>query len=274
MTVEETGGDGSARSGVSYGTVGGVSMRWVAISNPGRVRMTNEDGALTGPGLFLLADGMGGHDRGEVASAAALEALAEVFGAEPQDAQAVMESVVDRLRSAHATIEGIDSDSGKRAGTTVTGVVLTTYEGVPHWLVVNIGDSRTYRLAGGYFEQLTVDHSQVQELVNGGFLSPEQARTDPRRNVITRALGAGMEPDADFWIVPAQPEEKLLLCSDGLNGELTDDEILAILDSDAPIDECAEQLISAALNAGGRDNVTVVVVDVTTTLAESAEPVA
>ncbi|BDH57186.1 PP2C family serine/threonine-protein phosphatase [Tsukamurella sp. PLM1] len=175
-----------------------------------------------------------------------------------------MEKVVDRLRDAHAAIEAIDSETGKRAGTTVTGVLLTTYEGVPHWLVVNIGDSRTYRLAEGYFEQLTVDHSQVEELINGGFLSPEQARVDPRRNVITRALGAGMEPDADFWIVPAQPREKLLVCSDGLNGELTDDEIRHILDSDVPIDECADQLVSAALNAGGRDNVTVIVVDATT----------
>ncbi|CAM3203087.1 PP2C family protein-serine/threonine phosphatase [Tsukamurella hominis] len=260
MTAEA----GEARSEIVYGVQGGVSMKWVAISNPGRVRLTNEDGALTGPGMFLLADGMGGHDAGEVASAAALEALAEVFGPEPADAQVVMEQVVDRLRDAHAAIEAIDSETGKRAGTTVTGVLLTTYEGVPHWLVVNIGDSRTYRLAEGYFEQLTVDHSQVQELINGGFLSPEQARVDPRRNVITRALGAGMEPDADFWIVPAQPREKLLVCSDGLNGELTDDEIRQILESDVPIDECADQLVAAALNAGGRDNVTVIVVDATT----------
>ncbi|WP_051159023.1 PP2C family serine/threonine-protein phosphatase [Tsukamurella sp. 1534] len=263
MTVESQ-GEGSARSDVVYGVQGGVWMKWVAISNPGRVRTTNEDGALTGPGMFLLADGMGGHDAGEVASAAALEALAEVFGPEPEDAQVVMEQVVDRLRQAHAAIEAIDSETGKRAGTTVTGVLLTTYDGVPHWLVVNIGDSRTYRLAEGYFEQLTVDHSQVQELINGGFLSPEQARVDPRRNVITRALGAGMEPDADFWIVPAQPHERLLVCSDGLNGELTDDEISAILDSDAAIDECADHLVESALNAGGRDNVTVIVVDATT----------
>ena len=199
MTGEIVRGDGATRSGVNVGTRAGLTMRWAAVSHAGRVRTTNEDGALTGEGIFILADGMGGHDAGEVASAAVLKEMESVFGHEAEDLESVMEQVVDRLRDAHRLIEEIDSDTGKRAGTTVTGVVLTTYEDAPHWLVLNIGDSRTYRLVDDYFEQLTVDHSQVQELVNGGYLSPEQARTDPRRNVITRALGAGMEPDADFW---------------------------------------------------------------------------
>lgn len=261
MSVDTPRGDGAMRSGINVGSRAGLTMRWAAVSHAGRVRTSNEDGALTGEGIFILADGMGGHDAGEVASAAVLKEMEAVFGHEAEDLDAVMEQVVDRLREAHRKIEEIDSESGKRAGTTVTGVVLTTYENAPHWLVLNIGDSRTYRLVDDYFEQLTVDHSQVQELVTGGYLTPDQARTDPRRNVITRALGAGMEPDADFWCVPAQAAERLLVCSDGLNGELTDEEIFAILRGGNTPDECADQLVSAALNAGGRDNVTVVVVE-------------
>lgn len=239
--------------------VGELTLRWAAVSDVGLVREANEDAALVGTGMFLLADGMGGHDCGEIASAAALNALE---GVDIDDLETTRASVVDRLQQAQDAIENIDTDSGRRAGTTVTGAVLVTENGEPQWLVLNIGDSRTYRLLGGVLEQVTQDHSQVQELVDAGFITAEQARVDPRRNVITRALGAGMEPDADFFAVPATPGERLLVCSDGLTGEVEDEQIRELLSGNADPGEAAAALVAAALAGGGRDNVTIIVADV------------
>jgi len=134
-------------------------------------------------------------------------------------------------------------------------------DGLPYWLVVNLGDSRTYRLAGTTFEQLSVDHSEVQELVESGELSVEQARQHPRRNIITRALGAGMRQEPDFWLVPIEEGDRILVCSDGLTGEILDSRIAGILlDQPDPAD-AAHALVEAALSAGGRDNISVIVVD-------------
>jgi PPM family protein phosphatase len=154
------------------------------------------------------------------------------------------------------------NDDFDAPGSTVSGVGLAMYENRPSWLVFNIGDSRTYLLQGGELEQVTVDHSQVQELVDSG-VPHEVARTRVARNVITRAIGGGMPtaPRTDQWLVPARPGDRVLVCSDGLSEELTDQLITAILQSFANAGEAAEQLVNAALDAGGRDNVTAVVVD-------------
>jgi protein phosphatase len=239
--------------------VGEVALRWAAVSDVGLVREANEDAAYVGAGLLLLADGMGGHDCGEIASAAALNSLAEV---DIDDLESTRASVVERLQAAQSDIEGIDTDSGRRAGTTVTGAILLVEDGEPQWLVLNIGDSRTYRLLGGVLEQVTQDHSQVQELVDAGFITAEQARVDPRRNVITRALGAGMEPDADFFAVPVTPGERLLVCSDGLTGEVEDEQIGELLSANDDPADAAAALVAAALAGGGRDNITIIVADV------------
>ncbi|SIR87145.1 PP2C family protein-serine/threonine phosphatase [Williamsia sterculiae] len=240
--------------------VGDVHVSWAAVSDVGRSRETNEDAALAIPGLYVVADGMGGHDRGEVASEAALESLR---AAERADIAATRLSIVDRLDAAQQDIAGIDSASGRSAGTTVTGIALVDDPTGPQWLVFNIGDSRTYRYAAGQLDQVTTDHSQVQELVAAGYLTVEQARVDPRRNVITRALGAGMPPDADFVYLPAVAGELILICSDGLPGELPDAEIEAILTDHPDVVDAADALVEAAVATGGRDNVTVVVVAVT-----------
>lgn len=239
--------------------VGEVALRWAAVSDVGLVREANEDAAYVGAGLLLLADGMGGHDCGEIASAAALNSLAEV---DIDDLESTRASVVERLQAAQSDIEAIDTDSGRRAGTTVTGAILLVEDGEPQWLVLNIGDSRTYRLLGGVLEQVTQDHSQVQELVDAGFITAEQARVDPRRNVITRALGAGMEPDADFFAVPVTPGERLLVCSDGLTGEVEDEQIGELLSANDDPADAAAALVAAALAGGGRDNITIIVADV------------
>lgn len=240
-------------------TLAGLQLEWAAVCNVGRVREANEDAALVEPGRYLLADGMGGHDSGELASEAALETLAavEALGDQTETQLALIELLAD----AQIRIGEIDTESERRAGTTATGAVLVTHDGEPHWLVLNIGDSRTYRLQSGEFEQLTVDHSQVQEFVDAGFLTPEQARVDPRRNVITRALGAGMaEPEADFFSLRALPGDTLLICSDGLTGELPDEEIADLLRSAATAQDGAEALVEATLALGAHDNVTVIVI--------------
>ncbi|MBE7161074.1 MAG: serine/threonine-protein phosphatase [Williamsia herbipolensis] len=241
---------------------GDLELLWSAVSDVGLVRETNEDAALVSEGRFLLADGMGGHDRGEVASESALSALGEV---ELADMATTRDGVVAALDSAQETIAGISSRNGRRAGTTVTGAVLVTYDDADQWLVLNIGDSRTYRWSDGTLEQVTADHSQVQELVDAGYLTPEQARVDPRRNVITRALGAGMDAEADFFLFPVVRGDVLLVCSDGLTGELPDGEIAAIVAEHATTENpdpqaLATELVAATLSLGARDNVTVVVV--------------
>ncbi|MCX2752532.1 MULTISPECIES: PP2C family serine/threonine-protein phosphatase [unclassified Gordonia (in: high G+C Gram-positive bacteria)] len=241
--------------------VGELRLEWSAACNVGRVRETNEDAALALPGMYLLADGMGGHDSGELASEAALLTLSEATSA--GELKATQLQLDDLLLAAQRRIGEIDTETERRAGTTATGIVLVTHEQTPHWLVLNIGDSRTYRFQNGSLNQLTTDHSQVQEFIDAGFLTPEQARTDPRRNVITRALGAGMvDPVADYSSTPAFPGDVLLLCTDGLTGELPDEEIGDILRNAEDSRQAAERLVDAALALGAHDNVTVIVVSV------------
>lgn len=241
--------------------VGDLRLDWSVYSDVGRVRDANEDAALVLPGRYLLADGMGGHESGELASEAALLTLAEV---EPGAELAGTRDALDQLLvDAQQRIGGIDGFSDRRAGTTVTGAVLVTDEDVLNWLILNIGDSRTYRFQNGTLQLLTRDHSQVQEFVDAGVITAEQARIDPRRNVITRALGAGMaEPDADYFSTPALPGDVLLICSDGLTGELPDAEIAEILAGSDSVEDAAASLVDAALFVGAHDNVTVVVVAV------------
>jgi protein phosphatase len=147
------------------------------------------------------------------------------------------------------------------AGTTLSGVSIASVDGLGYWLVVNIGDSRTYQFANGELEQITVDHSYVQELIDEGELTPGEAMKDPRRNIITRAIGAGSVGEADYWLFPAERGDRMLICSDGLTTELTDDRIAEILAAQPDPQRAADILTAEAVRAGGRDNVTVVVVD-------------
>lgn len=226
-----------------------------AATSVGRVRQVNEDSYLAVPPLFVVADGMGGHGGGNVASRIAVEEMGAVATLRPLYAEAVLTSLE------RANREIIERDMANRMGTTATGLAGIEAAGGDHLMVFNIGDSRVYRLAGGRLEQLTVDHSEVQELVLAGVITREQARTHPRRNVVTRALGsdAGLHPD--HWLLPAVSGDRYLICSDGLFGELPDDVIAPLLAAGDP-QRAAQALVAAAVQAGGRDNVTVIVVDV------------
>ncbi|GAA1809813.1 PP2C family protein-serine/threonine phosphatase [Nesterenkonia flava] len=220
-------------------------------------RQLNEDSYVVTDSLFAVADGMGGHEAGEVASSLAVQALAE--GWESHGGIVTEVEIQDFLDEADRRIrEATDS----KAGTTLSGAVVVRTENQLQWLVFNIGDSRTYLLHDGAFIRLTRDHSQVQELVDSGMITAEEVHTHPNRNVITRALGAGDSWDADFSTATVQPGQRLLVCSDGLTGELTDEQIGKILNAGRNAQETVDWLIHQALRAGGRDNVTVVVVDV------------
>jgi len=231
-----------------------IRFSYGAATSVGRVRQFNEDRFLAVPPLFVVADGMGGHGSGDVASTIAIEEMSACAALRPLFTEAVLTALE------HANRHIIDKAS--RMGTTVTGVAgLEAADGGDQLMVFNIGDSRVYRLADHRLEQLTVDHSEVQELVLAGVITREQARTHPRRNVVTRALGSASGQRPDHWLLSAVTGERYLVCSDGLFSELPDDAILPLLAAGAP-QQAADALVAAACDAGGHDNVTVVVVDI------------
>lgn len=236
----------------------GLSLSYGYGTDRGLRRELNEDSFIASDPVFAVADGMGGHEAGEIASGMCVRALAAM----PQLAtgeRSVTASVLQQyLLRADSSIRDV---TGARAGTTLTGAVVVEQMGMPYWLVMNIGDSRTYRLSQGNFAQVSVDHSEVQELVDAGEITPEQAAVHPRRHVVTRALGTGDETEADYWLLPVEEGDRILVCSDGLNAELTDEHIFRILSTVGHPQDAVDALIQAALRNGGRDNVTVIVVD-------------
>lgn len=230
---------------------------WGSATDRGRVRSLNEDSLLAYPPIFLVADGMGGHSAGDLASRLAVEEFSQLAGrtsASADDVHECFHRTAIRLRESVA--------AGRTAGTTVAGVAIASHDGGSYWLVFNIGDSRVYRLAGGELEQISVDHSVVQELIDAGELDPREAAGHPERHVITRAVGTGAEPDPDYWLIPAGTTDRLLICSDGLTSELDDAALRSILAEVADPQDAAQRLVAAALRAGGKDNVSAVVVDV------------
>lgn len=228
-----------------------------SATHTGRRRTLNEDSSLATAPVFVVADGMGGHEAGERASAAVVAEFSKLAGRE----SLTLDEVRDALANARVAVEALASHESARAGTTLSGVVVASVDGMGYWLTLNIGDSRTYRLADGELEQITVDHSVVQELVEDGLLTPEDAMTDSRRNIITRAIGAGSTGDADYWLFPAEAGDRMLVCSDGLTSEITEERIREVLTSEADPQRAAGVLVEEAVEAGGRDNVTVVIVD-------------
>lgn len=228
-----------------------------AVTSVGRRRDHNEDAYLEAAPLFLVADGMGGYEAGEVASAAAIGAFGPLVGRRSLNISEVREA----YKTAGENVMAVGSGGRRTAGTTLSGVAVSENEGAGYWLVVNVGDSRTYRYAAGKLEQISVDHSLVQEMIDAGELSAEEAAAHENRNVVTRALGAGIVSDADFWMIPAAPGDRMMICSDGLTGELTDEQIADVLAGAGTPQRTAQALVDAANAHGGRDNVTVVIVD-------------
>lgn len=234
-----------------------ISLRWAATTHPGMRRQVNEDSVFASFPVFVVADGMGGHASGDVASALAVEAFRGLKGRALADVECVETAVEHAFESVHASAVGEPA-----GGSTLSGTVLVDVGGLAHWLILNIGDSRTYLHEHGRLEQVTVDHSVVQELVEAGALRRADARHHPHRNVITRALGAGERQPADVWLRPAERGQRLVVCSDGLTAEVEDREIADLLDEVASPAAVAALLLRRALDAGAADNVSVVVVDV------------
>jgi len=233
-----------------------VHTSWGSATDRGRVRRLNEGALLADAPIFVVADGMGGHAAGDVASRVVVEEFALLTGRDAVSHVEVQECVVRAARRVRESI-----GYSRTGGTTVAGVAIADVDGDPYWLVFNVGDSRVYRLADGALEQITVDHSVVQELVDAGRLRRQDAERHPDRHIITRAVGTGAVPEPDYWLLPAGPADRMLLCSDGLTQELDDGAIRFLLMAQPDPQGAAEILVQAAVEAGGRDNVTTVVVD-------------
>lgn len=232
---------------------------WGSATDRGRIRSLNEDALLACPPVFLVADGMGGHDAGNVASRIVVDAFSTLVGHDTASPDSVHDAFT------HAGTRMRETLGSRMGGTTVAGVAVTEVDGAEYWLVFNIGDSRVYRVAEGALEQVSVDHSVVQELIDRGEITEADARVHPERHVITRAVGTGSDPDPDYWLIPVTSHDRLMLCSDGLTSELDDTTIVQALTTLDDPQQAADWLVGAAVEAGGRDNVTVVVVDVAST---------
>ncbi|MFZ2963310.1 MAG: protein phosphatase 2C domain-containing protein [Rhodoglobus sp.] len=235
-----------------------VTLAWGAATDTGRRRAANEDSVVARSPLFAVADGMGGHSAGDLASAAVVERLAEAVASDFLAPRAVERA----LERATEDIAQIADDGELGVGTTVTGAALTLQQDEPYFAVFNIGDSRVYAFERNELSQVTVDHSVVQEMVEAGAITRDQAEQHPDSNIITRAVGFNARPVPDFWMLPLRPGLRLLLCSDGLTKELQDERIRLHLAAGLSSAETAGALVDAALAAGGRDNITTVVVDV------------
>ena len=232
-----------------------IKLAWHAATHPGQVRKLNEDSFLANDRVFVVADGMGGHDAGDVASriiVAAFERLSENESIEFSDIQWCFTSATVDLRRTLGQVSG---------GATVVGAALSLREGMPYWVVFNIGDSRIYKFSNNNLELISVDHSVVQEMLDAGLITAEEAVGHPERHVVTRAVETFSDPLADYWLIPALPNQRLLLCSDGLRDELSAERISEVLASSTAASQATERLIAEANQAGGRDNITAVVID-------------
>ena len=236
-------------------------LSWASVTDTGRKRQINQDALIVDYPIFAVADGMGGHDAGEVASAAVIARLEErVASGEPVDRVAVETA----LRAAVGDMLEQVGKSDLGTGTTVTGLVFGfsgSNADVPAWTVFNIGDSRVYRLLGDELIQVTLDHSVVQELISIGAITPDEAESHPHGNVITRAVGFSDDPLPDYTDVPSADRARWLVCSDGLTKELTDFGLRHFLMQAATPEDAVRALVDAALENGGRDNVSAIVLD-------------
>ncbi|WP_420451862.1 protein phosphatase 2C domain-containing protein [Ilumatobacter sp.] len=272
-----------------------AELAWGASTHPGQIRPDNEDDLHASHGVYVVADGMGGHEAGEVASALAVERIREAL-TDDGDGAPTAERVVDAITRANGDIfrAAIATPAQAGMGTTVTVIAVVADpmagrgepniddndpvekapDGSPRvtpvvpreqpeaLVLANVGDSRTYLYRHGRLRRATVDHSYVQELVTTGHITDDEARTHPRRNIITRALGIEPDVKVDWWTLPLVRGDRFLLCSDGLVDEVDDVAIAATLEGESDPQAAVDSLIEQANTAGGRDNVTIIVLDV------------
>jgi protein phosphatase len=229
----------------------------------GIIRSGNEDNYLMLPeqGMFIVADGMGGHAAGEVASEMAVQTIARglrgVVGKSESEATQLMRRAIYESNSAIFQ-RTVDEPEKRGMGTTATAMVING----PRYVVGQVGDSRAYLLRDSKLAQVTKDHSYVQEQVDAGYLTPEQARTHPYSNVITRCVGANSDVVPDIYVGTLKTDDLFLLASDGLTGMLEDHELLSILAADSAPAVLVDALVTEANRRGGLDNITVIVIRV------------
>jgi serine/threonine protein phosphatase PrpC len=245
------------RAIVTSGETTDVRVAAALATDVGLKRRLNEDNGVAEFPVFAVADGMGGHDSGEIASAIVVEELRTLVGPVPARADRVA-AALDRAQRRVAEL-GAARPHG--AGSTVSGVALVEADGAPHWLVFNVGDSRVYRSRGGALVQWTRDHSLLQQWLDQGAITPEQATVSRRGNEITRAVGSE-DSAPDYFLAPVVNGERLLVCTDGLHGLVGPEALRASLVMGGTPHSTSAALVERALDAGGRDNVTVIVVDV------------
>lgn len=231
-------------------------LRYAALSDVGRVRRDNQDSGYAGPHLLVVADGVGGAARGDIASSAAVEAIRKLDVSPGDDSLSALAATIHRAHDRLAEIVEAHPDLDGTS-TTVTAAI---FDGT-QLLVAHVGDSRAYLLRDGVLSQLTNDHTLVQSLVDEGRITEEEARVHPHRNLILRAVDGIHEPEPDLFDVPLQAGDRLLFCSDGCAGVLDPAALKAGLDG-GQLTDVAARLVTASLDAGSSDNVTVVVADV------------
>ncbi|MGH9101761.1 MAG: Stp1/IreP family PP2C-type Ser/Thr phosphatase, partial [Acidimicrobiales bacterium] len=236
-----------------------TEVRWGVATDVGRVRTTNQDRALAAATLFAVADGMGGHQGGEVAAELAVRTLGDRFFQDPTES-----GLREAVRAANAAVwERGQADAALRGmGTTLTAVAVVGDPPEERLELVNVGDSRTYLLRGDRLLQLTNDHSLVEEMVRNGEISPAEAAVHPGRHILTRAIGERPDVDIDAWLLVPATGDRLLLCSDGLINEVQDREMAELVRRSRDPQGASEALVARATDNGGSDNITVVVVEV------------
>ena len=235
-------------------------LRSGSATDVGRVRKINQDLPLEASNLYAVADGMGGHVGGEVAARVAVDALLQGFTREP-----TTNGLKDAFAEANAAVwqESLDNSDLRGMGTTLTAVALVGgADGRDMLALANVGDSRAYLFSEGQILQITADHSQAEERMRRGEMTPAEAAVHPQRHILTRALGVTPDVDADMWELRLRAGDRVLLCSDGLSNEVRLDELGEVLAAVEDPVEAAEQLVHRANERGGSDNITVVVIDI------------
>jgi protein phosphatase len=250
-----------------------MHLKACGLTDVGRSRAHNEDSMRINleRGLFLVADGMGGHGHGDVASRVAVEAIVDHMdqayrrwdegeGLDEQGIRPVPVELKYSIHAAHRSVVGAVSEDQTLAGmgTTVVGLAATA----DAMVVAHVGDSRAYRFRQGQLELMTEDHTWVNEQVKAGYLSPEQARSHPLKSVVTRAVGGDHQVEVELNEIDTEDGDVFLVCSDGLTTMLTDVEIHEMLIAESGLEECCQQLVELANEKGGVDNITVILVQV------------
>ncbi len=249
-----------------------TALRWAARTDVGKARDRNEDSFYGGEHVFAVADGLGGHNAGDVASRLAIEPIASLdrrVGHLPDDR--VAESLAAAVLEANRAVYRRAQDDAKVRGMGTTLTAIAVADGSAH--LAHVGDSRCYLVRDGALSQLSSDHTLVARMVQEGKLTPEQAESHPQRSILTRALGAEPEVDVDSLEITLVSGDRLILCSDGLSSVIGEDQIREVLADSSDLDETCTRLIEAANASGGPDNITVVVVEMTgTPSARAAVP--